>query len=53
MITFAVQTFEYLRTWLVLFHFKPWWIGFEVSFAALSELSIMLSLMRTIALDTL
>ena len=53
MFAFAVQIFEYVRAWLTLFYFKPWWIGFEVGLTTPYELLIVFGFVRIIALDAL
>ena len=52
MVTFAVDTFERMRTKLAFLYTKPWWINVSVFFAAPCSLPMMLGLVRSIVFDT-
>ena len=48
---FAVNIFERMRTKLTFLCSKPWWINISVFFVVPCSLSMMLSLVRSIAFD--
>lgn len=51
MIVFVVQTFEVMRAWFILFHFKIRGISLEASLVTLSKMAVMFEFVWTIALD--
>ena len=51
MLSFAIQAFEDIRAWLILFHFNSRWVNFEICLVALGKVTIMFDLMRTIVFD--
>ena len=51
MITLTIWALERMRTWFSLLLFKPWRVHFEVCFAVLGEIMVVLALMWSIILD--
>jgi len=49
-IAFTVYTLEGMRAWFILFGFKMWGIGLEVSFATPSEMMMVFRFVQSIAL---
>jgi len=53
MIAFAVNAFKRVEAQFPLFHFKSGQINFEIHLATLCKMLVMLTLISTIALNTL
>ena len=51
MISMAVQAFKRMRAGFAFLHFYPWRVDLVVWFATLSKLSVILGLVRAVALD--
>jgi len=52
MVTFAVQAFKYMRTWLSLFGFKAWRVSLKVCFVIPSEVMVVFRLVGSIIFNT-
>ena len=53
MIAFAVKSFKQVRTQFPIFCFKSGWVDFEICFATPYEMSLIFTLVWTIALNEL
>jgi len=53
MISFAVRTFEQMRTWFALLGFQSRRVKFSVTLTTPTELSMVFRLMRSVAFDAL